>query len=340
MNNVDLHLMKIVLSILILFFLSGYSYSQSDSLAYAMHSNKLVVHTSLSLRGAPISFRDDFGDFNKLNYRANLNVIQGVGVAYKWFALNINYKLPGHVRNTEKYGKTKYFDLGLQFSVKKWYFRVDFHDYKGYGIKKASVISDTLPLTSSGYYLNDDIQSISFGINAYHFFNTDLNMKAAVGIVGRYTQPVHGFYLRLTTNIHGVSSSNSLIPHDYFTSTPSIHKTNAISAFDFGAIPGYAYLNNIKGWQFGAFAGFGAVIQAKVYKFEDSNRGFLGISPRVDLKLQAGYNVENWFLMLTSSFDQKNIRFKDFRYNQLYYYLTLTYGYRFKTKTKESASRK
>ena len=176
--------MKVVISILILFILSGYSYSQSDSLAYTMHKNNLVVHTSLSLRDAPFSLKDNFGDFNKLSYRANLNVIQGFGVAYKWFAININFKLPGYVRNTEKFGKTKYFDLGIQFSLKKWYFQVDFHDYIGYGIKKASVISDTLPLTSSGYYLNDKIQSASFGISAYHFFsNVAYYLNLNVGYV-------------------------------------------------------------------------------------------------------------------------------------------------------------
>ncbi|HLV43268.1 MAG TPA: DUF4421 family protein [Brumimicrobium sp.] len=329
--------MKAILFIVFLFFLSGYSYSQKDSLAFAMHKNRLVIHTSISLRDAPFSFKDDFDGVKKLGYRANLNVIHGFGVAYKWFALNINYKLPGYVRNTEKYGRTKYFDLGLKFSFKQWYFNVDFHDYIGYGIKKANTLSDTLPTTTSGYYLNDKIQSASFGVNAYHFFNKDLNMKAAVGIVGRYTKPVHGPYIRLTSNIHGVSSNNGLIPHEYFTSTPSIHKSTSISAFDFGGIPGYAYLNNIDGWQFGAFAGIGAVIQAKVYSFENTQRSFLGISPRIDLKLQAGYNVENWFLMLTSSFDQKNIRVKSFSYNQLYYYLRLTYGYRFKIKTKNKS---
>src|SRR5690554_7573009 len=94
----------------------------------------------------------------------------------------------------------------------------------------------------------------------------------------------------MTSNIHGVTASNSLIPHEYFTSTPSIHTAKSISAFDVGGIPGYAYINNINGWQFGAFAGIGAVVQTKVYNYADTQRGFLGMAPRVDLKLQAGYN--------------------------------------------------
>ncbi|PKR81571.1 hypothetical protein CW751_03335 [Brumimicrobium salinarum] len=322
--------MKIIKLLLFFWVISNFTYAQSDSLAFAMHKNRITVHTSLSLKDAPFSLRDKFGNFKRLNYRANLNVIHGFGIAHKWFAININYKLPGYVRNTEKFGKTNYFDLGVQFSLKKWYFRVDFHDYRGYGIKNASKIADTIPLSTSGYFLNSKIQSASLGINAYHFFSKDLNMQAAIGIKGRYTQRVHGPYIRITTNLHGISANKGLIPHNFFDSESSIHLSESITAFDVGAIPGYAFLNNIDGWQFGAFVGLGGVIQAKVYNYPGNQRGFLGLAPRVDLKLQVGYNVKNWFLMLTSSFDQKNIRFKTFRYNQLYYYVRLAYGYRFK----------
>lgn len=328
-NNVILFVMKDLFAFLFCVFLFGYSYGQNERLPYVMYPDKVVLHTSFSLKNAPFKLRDNFGNFDKLNYRPNLNLVQGVGIAYKWFALDIGYKLPGHIRNTEKFGKTQYFDLGLQFSYKKWDFAIDFHDYKGYGIKNAKTISKDLPLSPSGYYLNKNVKSISFGINAYRFFNPELRMKPAVGIVGRYTAPVHGAYLRLTTNIHGISASNGLIPHDYLNTQASIHKANSISAFDFGAIPGYAYINNVEGWQFGAFLGLGAVIQTKFYSFDDTRRGFLGLAPRFDLKLQMGYNVDDWFLMLTSQFDHKSIRFNDFKYKQVYYYLRLTYGYRF-----------
>src|SRR5690554_6372669 len=114
--------MKVVQFILILFLLSGYTSAQDDSLAYAMHKNRLVVHTSLSIRDAPFNFKDNFGELDKLTYRANLNVINGIGVAYKCFAIHIKYKRPGHIRNTETSDQTTYFDLGSQFSLKNWYF--------------------------------------------------------------------------------------------------------------------------------------------------------------------------------------------------------------------------
>jgi len=327
--NVNLMVMKVLNTVVLCLFISIFSFSQDNRLPYTMYTDKMVLHTSLSIKNAPFKLQDNFGDFDELNFRPNLNLVQGFGLAYKWFALEISYKLPGHLRNTERFGKTKYFDIGFQFSHKTWDFSLNFIDYKGFGIKNASVISNNLPLSPSEYYLNQGIRSTSFGINAYKFFNPYLRMEPAVGMVGRYTAPVHGAYLRLTTNIHGISANNGIIPHQYLNTTSSIHKANSISAFDFGAIPGYAYINNVEGWQFGAFAGLGMVIQSKFYNFGNTNRGFLGLAPRLDFKLQAGYNVENWFLMLTSEFDQKSIRFKEFRYNQTYYNLRLTFGNRF-----------
>ena len=327
--------MKTGLSIIVFLFLISHSFAQNDSLPYTIYKDKIVLHTSLSFRNAPFNLKGDFGETNLLKYRANLNLIHGIGIAYKWFALNINYKIPSYLGNTEKYGKTKYFDLGFQFNLKSWFVRVDFHDYIGYGIKNAGIISDTLPISSSDYYLNDKLQSMAISINAYHFFNKNLHMKPATGIVGRYRKPVHGLYLRLTTNLNAITAPNGIIPYDYINTTPSVHTATTISAFEFGAIPGYAYIDNINGWQFGIFAGIGGLIQVKSYKYSDQSREFLGFSPRIDLRLQVGYNVEKWFLMLTSSIDQKRINFPDLTYNQLYYYVRLTYGYRLTKKEKK-----
>ena len=321
--------MKVVYTILLCLFIFGFSFAQDEELPYVMYPNKLVVNTSLSLNDAPFKLRDNFGGFDKINFRPNLNLIQGLGIAYNSLSIEISYKLPGQIRNTDNFGKTRYFDLGIQFSYKNWCFSLDFQEYKGFGIRNGSSISENLPLTSSGYYLNGNLKSRSFGMNAYRFFNPEMRMKPALGITGRYLSPVHGAYLRLTSNIYGITSRNGIIPHQYLNTSSSIHKANSISSFDLGAIPGYGYINNIDGWQLGAFAGLGIVIQSKFYNFGNTGRVFLGLAPRLDLKIQAGYNVDKWFLMLTSEFDQKSIRFKEFRYNQTYYNLRLTYGYRF-----------
>jgi len=326
-------MIRMVLYILItIFLISNLSFGQNDSLPYSSYRERVVLNTSLFYKDAPFNLQGSFDSIQQFNYQANLNLIHGIGVAYKWFSININYKLPSYIRDTEKYGKTKYFDIGLRFNIKKLYFSLNFNDYNGYGIKDADKISDSLPVSPIGYYLNNNLKSWRLGLSVYYLINPSLNMKAAIGAVSRYTEEAHGFYIRFTTNLHGISSDRSLIPYNYLESPHSSHKASSISAFDFGAVPGYAYLNNINGWQFGAFAGLGGVIQAKSYNSEGNTRSFLGLSPRIDVRFQGGYNISNWFLMLNAKFDHTSIEFSHLKYNQLYYTVQLTYGYRFKEK--------
>lgn len=319
---------------ILIIFIAQACVSQTDSLPFRSYKENLVIHSSLGYNAAPFSLAGDFGQVNRLKYRANLNPIMGLGVAYKWFALNVNFKLPGYVRNTNSYGRTNYLDLTVKFGIKKWFFNIDLHAYRGFGIKDANLISENIPVSSQNILLNDQLNSFSFSINGYRFHKKDFKMKSAIGIVGRYLKKSSSFYIKYTTNIHGIDAANKIMPHAYFENDKAIHRSNNISAFDFGAVPGWAHINNINGWQYGILAGLGGVIQTKNYSFDGTNRGFLGLAPRLDLKVQGGYNVDNWFLMLTSSFDNKSIRFNEFQYQQVYYYLRLTYGYRFKKNKK------
>lgn len=296
-----------------------------------MHKDRIVVHTTLGYKNAPFSISDKFGDYKTLKYKPNLNLIHGVGIAYKWFSININYKLPKSLRDGALYGETKYFDVGLQFNFKRWHFRAGFHNYVGFGIKNATLISDTLPITNKGFHIDPELNTSSISLSAFYFFDKTVDIQAATGRVGRYVGSAHGFYLRSMMNLYQVKSPHGIIPFKYMEDPDSRQMSNTLGAFEIGAVPGYSYLNNLNGWQFSFFAGLGGVLQAKYYAYSKT-RSFLGLAPRVDLMIQGGYNVENWFVMLTSSFNQNNIRFNDFRYNQFYYNIGVTYGYRFHSK--------
>lgn len=322
--------MKRVIAFLLFLILGSTIFAQTDSSSYTLYRDRLVLHTSLSINDAPFSIKGSFKNATGLKYRSNLNLTHGIGVAYKWFALNLNYKIPGYLRSTEKYGKTKYFNLGLKFNLKHWYFSLNGYLYVGYAIPDLSNFSDTLNVSSAGYYLNNNLTSFSVDLNAYYFFSKDLNMRSAMGIVGRYTRAAKGLYLRMTASYQSLADDQFLIPQVTVNSEKSLYTSSSIGAMGIGAIPGYAYLNNINGWQFGVFAGLGLILQAKSYTYSTTTRSFLGISPRLDFSTQGGYNVENWFLMLSSSFNQRYFGFNKFKFNQYYYYIKLTYGYRFK----------
>lgn len=316
---------------LIIFLLSAFTVQgQTDTLPYNMFKDRFVLKSSLGYNSAPFSIRGNFGGEKEvLKYRANMNAVMGLGFSYKWFSLGLNFALPGYIKNTEKFGETQYFDFNFNFDVKRWHFAFDLHNYTGFSLINANRFSDTLVEPGFNNQLKSKMQSASVSIHAYHFKNKQFKMKPALGIVGNYKQEVTSFYLKYTMNLHAIGSPDGLFPHEHLNDTRSILQSTLMSAFDFGAVPGYVYVNNINGWQFGGFGGLGLVLQTKFYEFNNTTRGFLGLAPRIDLRLQGGYNVENWFLMLDAAFDNKSIRFNDVRYRQNYYYLRFLYGYRF-----------
>src|SRR5690554_2509239 len=156
--------MKLLFCSVILVFVIFNAKAQENDSPIESYRNNVVLHTSLSYRDAPFTIEGDFGQIDKLDFKSNLNLAHGIGIAYKWFALNINYKIPSYFRNTDKYGKTTYFDVGLQFSIKKWYFHLDFRDYNGYSIKDASHISPDIQTTSTDFHINSDLRFLFFSL--------------------------------------------------------------------------------------------------------------------------------------------------------------------------------
>ena len=307
-----------------------------ESDAYAIWKEKLVIHTGLSYRTAPFSIKYNLpNEVNRLKYKANMNPILNVGFAYKWAALKIGLKLPGYLRNTADFGETNYFDLNLEFGVKTWFFDIESHTMRGFALVNSENIDESLLSQNSKHLLKPHLNTFSFSVNTWKFFNEAYQVKPALGIVGRYKKRMFSPYLKTTLNLHGGNDNESIMPYQFIDTITTLAKANGYSTLDFGLVPGYAFVDNKKGWQYGAWIGLGAVVQAKFWTLNNVARGFLGLAPRIDLRLKGGYNVDDYFVMLLAEFDNKRIRFNDLKYRQIYYQIGITGGYRFKVKKKE-----
>lgn len=328
--------MKKSLFLITVLFSVLFCFAQEKEAPYEMHKDRIIIHPAFGFKTAPFSLKSDFSSsIKKIKYRPNLNSIAGIGFHYKWIGFNINFKLPGYLRNVDKFGKTEYIDIGASFPFKGWFFALNLHNYRGFAIKNATDIDPSFGNENTNNLIQNATANSSFKISAWKFFNKDFQVKPALGIAGRYLSKAYSFYLKPTFNIHGVENANGLIPYQNFDTTNTKLRATNLNAIDVGAVPGFAYVDNYKGWQYGGWAGIGGVIQAKYFKTDDVARGFLGLSPRIDLNLSAGYNIVDWFLMLNASYDNKRIKFNELRYRQSYYSISLIGGYRFKYKDKK-----
>jgi hypothetical protein len=311
------------------------AFSQTDTSAYTKFSKNWVWFSDLGFNTGPFSvkFKDENGEKINLKFRNNIRPSLGFGFNYKWLSLRLSFPILGDFKPVSKFGKSNLFNLGFDFAFKKTYFEFSFFNYKGYSILDANRYDTTLTADFPNDILNE-VNNVSFSINSWYFHNKQFKMSPLKGKTALYNKEVQTFYLKSTLNVHGVGNTGSIIPE--YIQNPSNSKTGAttISAFDFGAIPGYAYVNRKNNWQYSAMIGFGPVIQTKFYIIDGTTRSVLGLAPRYDIRFVAGYNKPRYFIMLQTNFDNKSIRFTDLRYISTFYSIKLVAGIRLNTTRK------
>lgn len=326
------------LFLLIYLALVSSAYAQeSDTLPYTIFNNSLVLYSDVGFNGAPFSLRSDFpGEFSKIKYKHNLKPTMGLGLIYRWFSLRVGFGLPGHLRPLSRYGKSKYTDFGVSFSIKNIYTDIDMRSYGGFVIKNAYRWNDTL----NQIHPNDfrpETNAFSASLNVWYFKSKDFRMPAVLGKVGYYEEKIETWYIKSTLNLFGVNNETTpLLPDELIDPTRTISSATSFSAIDLGLVPGYAYVNRSDNWQISIFGGLGGVMQAKFFKFDTTTRGFLGLAPRLDFRFITGYTESNYFFWFVTDFDIKSIKFHDIRYNQTYYSVKLVAGVRLKKRKKKT----
>ena len=326
--------------IFILLLSQGFCFGQADTLPYRDLKSKIIWFSDLGYASAPFSIFHSFNeDIERLKYRNNIRTVFGFGGSYKWFSLRIAFSLPGNLRPVSRYGNTDQLNFGTEFSIRKVFFDLDLRRYKGYSVQNAFYFDPEL----NGLNPNDirsDVVASSFSVNAWYFRNGDFKIQALKGRTAYFKEEVKTWYLKSTMNIFGVfSDSYPIIPELLVQDN---HKTSSdfYSAFDMGVIPGYAYVNRFGNWQLGGLAGLGGVLQFNFHEINGILQDQLWLAPRYDIRFIGGYNIDRYFLMLLTDFDNKSIRMKDLRYRQAYYSIRVAAGIRLDKKGKTNKRKK
>lgn len=310
--------------------LGNSSFGQHDSVVpYALYDEKLVLYTDLGFNSAPSSVLYPFtADVGKLKLRNNYNALLGLGFSYKWLSFRFSLAVPGASRAKSRYGTSNYFNFGFDFSLKRFFFDVDLQGNQGYAYKNAYKWNDSLNELKPNI-IREDLTTFSFSLNTWHFFNDHFKMQPFRGSTGAYTRDIQSFYLKYTFNVYSIYSNDfPIIPSQLVDSTNTKTATSVVGAVDLGILPGFAYVKRINNFQIGAMGGFGVVVQSKFYKNNTDFRNFVGLAPRFDLKLIAGYNQPKYYVMLVTDFDNKSFRFNELVFRQTYYSMRLVGGIR------------
>lgn len=222
-------------------------FCQKEHAPYTLFKEKIVAYSDLGFTSSPytIKFKSAITDVDKLKFKNNHGLALGFGISYKWFSLRIAFPVIRNIKPIDQFGKTRFIDIGLDFPVKKMYFELDFRNYAGYSIKNAADWNKNLP-SGQQHEIRQNASTLTIALNGWYFFNKDFKMNSLKGKVGHYNKEVHTWYLKNSVNIQGVSDVESIIPLQLTDSLTTKNRATTISAFDFGSIPGFAYVNRKK----------------------------------------------------------------------------------------------
>jgi hypothetical protein len=332
-----------IINIIALFYVLLISFSstakegkEEDTLAYKLYKNKVILFTDLGYNSAPFSVQYPFDkDLSKIYYRNNYKTVLGLGGAYKWLSLRVSFAIGQNTKNTEKFGTTDFRSFRASYTYKQTYCEFDLRIFRGFAIKNAIEWNDSLT-NNNPNDIRPFTTSTGLSLNAWYFFDQNLNMNAFYGKKGNYKRNASSFYLKNTCNIYGVGNDKrTLLPDNLIDTSNSKTESPYFNAIDIGVIPGYAKIFKYKNWQFGGLFGLGAVIQNKYYATNQVTRGFLGLAPRYDIICVAGYTGDRRFVLISADFNNKSIRYNDLVYRQSFYHLKIIGGFRLKPKNKQ-----
>ena len=288
------------------------------------------MYSDVGYNTNPFSLRGNFGqNVNELSYKNNFSPFLGLGFAYKWFHLRVGFPIIGNIRSATKFGQTTQYNFAYDLTYKKVWYDFEFKSTFGYALKNAAQW-DTSSNDEQPHQILPKVQSLNLMMNGWYFKNPEFQMNGLLGKRAHYTKEILTWYLKGTINYFGSANRNgSLVPEQIQDPQIPIQTLTQLQAFDFGVVPGVAYVNRKNNWQLGGWLGLGPVIQIKGYETPDYSKLFLGLAPRFDMRFMGGYSSDERFFFIVTDFDNKSIRYNELNYRQLYYAIKFVAGFRF-----------
>lgn len=176
-------------------------------------------------------------------YRPNRPFNIGLGVNYKFIAINLGFNFP-FINKYEKYGKTTGVDLQTHLYARK--IVIDFYGqfYKGYYVSDSKGFRNffTSP-NGAAAYIRPDIRNLTLGLGAQYIFNEKRFSYRAAYLQNEYQKKSAGSFI-VGAEVFGVrmKADSSFIPYylsqEDFFSNKHFNRTGIVSA---AVNAGYAY---------------------------------------------------------------------------------------------------
>jgi len=235
-----------------------------------------------------------------IKYRPNTPVNFGFGANYRGIGFTLGIRT-GIVKEYEKFGKTKSFDMSTQIFLPKIVFDIYGKYYRGYYITDPQAILNNAG--SEAYYIRPDLRGALIGIDGQYVFNAKKFSFASTFSQKQFQKRSAGSLL-LGAGIYAIliNADSSIVPNnisdtDFFRGD----RFNKSNIYSLVINAGYAYTFVIKKHFFISGSlnfGTGLSYTTLANTVGGGRNDKLGTQLDVAFRLGAGYNSSHYFVGL------------------------------------------
>lgn len=144
-------------------------------------------------------------------YRPDRRVNLGIGLAYKWFAVDLAFNFG--IGEDSNFKNSKYLDLSGTIFSSKQFINATYQYYYGYQMSKfTGITSEEIP----GSAIRDDIRTTYFGLQYFFAFNYDkFSLKAPFIHNERQKKSAGSFLLGAEFGIYALDADSTIIPPEF-----------------------------------------------------------------------------------------------------------------------------
>ena len=335
------YLFRFVLTSLLIFFSSNYSWAQFDSSYAIKYPDRLGLSIFQSKPSYQLNVdqklnRDTTG-FSKINYTTLAKNISGFGFFYDKISLFIGFKSPLDKSDRIKKGRTNYSQIGLAITGVRLRLEASYKSYKGfYDLNSVNYIPNFSDTTS--YFQNRDMVNHTLKVKAFYFLSKKKRFSYGAAYVNNVRQLHSAGSFILAANLYKFNlNSPAIVPlsiQNYFDPWQSWNTFNvtALSA-------GFGYTHTFTVFKRGFFNllfTLGAEEQHVFSKSAKTNQVYDVWKTQLsafDLRSSFGFNSKGFFISIQNIIDGNNYRLPQFDISNVYISTFLNLGYRFKVKT-------
>lgn len=258
--------------------------------------------------------RSDAIDGKLIEFEPNISTNFGLGIAYLGYGISGSLPLSNANNDTNKYGKTSYFDFQFNYASRRWGADFFYQNYRGFYLKDPEKFAnDYAPGAPNPQF--GGLSILNTGVGAFYNFNDRYSANAAFSQGERQLTSAGSFVADTSVTYTQIDTGASLVPPSQASLYPDLDRYRGGEYWLWVARLGYGYNFIYRRMTLGALFALGPNLQRQKNFTDSGSSSDWQVSYSARLRASLWFEFRDEFLGVVAMIDANRIVIDEFALN-------------------------